>query len=389
MEDLKKSCQNLLLKENRFLKLIFIIIASWLIFYSTYTFVVLKPTYSSEEKREISAEDFPEVMICPEPTFDIQSLLSRGHRDYFGYFVGSKQFGWAGKNFEDVEKVYREISPFKTISDCPRASHRFKDIQRKSRADLYLEKALYPYHLCCKISPPKESQSYVLNYLNIFMNGSNLRSFKVFLADQMTASFYDLHKRTMLGDKLTSHDNGWMNYNVKIMEDVKLEGDPKYPCIEYKERGEYAKCLENEIVSKVLHFMNCTPPWMTDDDKLWCRRGKAIQTSNAADYTAFMRDITVSQVKPEKCLVPCKMKRYLAKEIGLRERQNVKGLIIRFENEVDIIKSSWKMDVETLLSEMGGFIGLNKNFLWIITLSLSTMGILCSNIKLKLLPKTI
>ena len=84
MEDLKKSCQNLLLKENRFLKLIFIIIASWLIFYSTYTFVVLKPTYSSEEKREISVEDFPEVMICPEPTFDIQSLLSRGHRDYFG-----------------------------------------------------------------------------------------------------------------------------------------------------------------------------------------------------------------------------------------------------------------------------------------------------------------
>ena len=79
----------------------------------------------------------------------------------------------------------------------------------------------------------------------------------------------------------------------------------------------------------------------------------------------------------------------MAKEIGLRERQNIKGLIIRFENEVDIIKSSWKMDVETLLSEMGGFIGLNKNFLWIITLSLSTMGILCSNIKLKLLPKTI
>ena len=128
---------------------------------------------------------------------------------------------------------------------------------------------------------------------------------------------------------------------------------------------------------------------MTSDDKLWCRGGKAIQTNNDADYTALMRDITVSQVKLEKCLVPCKMKRYLAKEISLRERESVKGLIIRFENEVDIIKSSWKMDVETLLSAIGGFIGLNKNFLWVITLALSTMGILCSNIKLKMLPKTI
>ena len=128
---------------------------------------------------------------------------------------------------------------------------------------------------------------------------------------------------------------------------------------------------------------------MTDNDKLWCRRGKAIQLNDSADYTALMRDITVSQVKPEKCLVPCKMKRYSAKEIGLRENENRRGLIIRFENEVEIIKSSWKMDVETLLSEMGGFIGLNKNFLWIITLSSSTMGILCSNIKLKMLPKIV
>ena len=66
--------------------------------YTTYTFVVLKPTYSSEEKRDISAEDFPEVMICPDPTFDFQALLASGYGgDYFGYFGGSKKFGWSGK----------------------------------------------------------------------------------------------------------------------------------------------------------------------------------------------------------------------------------------------------------------------------------------------------
>ena len=97
----------------------------------------------------------------------------------------------------------------------------------------------------------------------------------------------------------------------------------------------------------------------------------------------------MSQASAGKCLVPCRMKMYRVKEVGLQEIQNIRGLKIRFENEVDITKSSWKMDMETLLSEIGGFIGLNKNFLWILTLFLSTMGIIGSNLKLKIMPKTL
>ena len=134
--------------------------------------------------------------------------------------------------------------------------------------------------------------------------------------------------------------------------------------------------------------MNCTPPWMTNNENIWCG-GKRDNQSNSGPYFSLMRDISVSQAKTGSCLVHCRMKMYQVKEVGLREMQNIRGLIIRFENEVDITKSLWKMDVETLLSEIGGFIGLNKNFLWILTLSLSTMGIICSHIKYKMMPKTI
>ena len=99
---------------------------------------------------------------------------------------------------------------------------------------------------------------------------------------------------------------------------------------------------------------------------------------------SLLRDISVSQANVGKCLVPCKTKKYQAKKVGLRESTDVRGLIVRFENEVDVIKSSWKMDVETLLSEIGGFIGLNKNFLWIITVIISSIGVLISNVKLHL-----
>ena len=64
----------------------------------------------------------------------------------------------------------------------------------------------------------------------------------------MTASIFDQHKEVMLGDRLVSSNDGYMVYKVKILEDSNIEGDPKYPCKDYKIIGEYAKCLENEIV---------------------------------------------------------------------------------------------------------------------------------------------
>ena len=115
----------------------------------------------------------------------------------------------AGRHSNDVKEVLKEVSTLKSTADCPFGFHRFAD--DKSQANYSLTKALYPYHLCCRIIPPKISQSYPVTYLNIYFNrSSHYRSFKVFLADQLTASFYDLHKRTMLGEDLVSDDHQWM-----------------------------------------------------------------------------------------------------------------------------------------------------------------------------------
>ena len=40
----------------------------------------------------------------------------------------------------------------------------------------------------------------------------------------------------MMGDPIVSSEYGMMNYKVKVMEYVKIENDPSYPCIEYKTR---------------------------------------------------------------------------------------------------------------------------------------------------------
>ena len=54
-------------KDYRFLKLIFTILASCLIIDLFYSYFVLKPTYTSNEKRKMCVDDFPEIILCPQP----------------------------------------------------------------------------------------------------------------------------------------------------------------------------------------------------------------------------------------------------------------------------------------------------------------------------------
>ena len=71
---MRKYFHLLVMKDYRLLKCTFFFLASYLIFNTFYTLVVLKPTYSYNERRSLNVEDFPEIIICPEPPLDIKAL---------------------------------------------------------------------------------------------------------------------------------------------------------------------------------------------------------------------------------------------------------------------------------------------------------------------------
>ena len=55
-------------------------------------------------------DDFPEIMICPEPSHDVDALKSRGYGGAPQYFGGSRGFGWSGNKSEGVKEVLKEVS---------------------------------------------------------------------------------------------------------------------------------------------------------------------------------------------------------------------------------------------------------------------------------------
>ena len=102
----------------------------------------------------------------------------------------------------------------------------------------------------------------------------------------------------------------------------------------------------------------------------------------------MLKMMSTGEAKAKKCLPPCKSKSYYISEIGNwysdKSYTKGKGLQIVFENEVDVTKSSYQLDVETLMSKIGGYIGISKNFMWLIILFLTSIGSLVSFIKLQI-----
>ena len=98
-----------------------------------------KPTYTYKMNRKFGVEDFPNIIICPEPSINTDAAISNGYKSVKMYFLGLNQgnnvidqqgvyaglVGWAGNNSQGVKKVHDDISNLKTTEDCPNGENYF------------------------------------------------------------------------------------------------------------------------------------------------------------------------------------------------------------------------------------------------------------------------
>ena len=125
---------------------------------------------------------------------------------------------------------------------------------------------------------------------------------------------------------------------------------------------------------------------MTDNVKLWCNGTYSFDSKKSTlNYILHLFKIGGVEVKPKECLVPCTGKTYLVKHMGDRhyDKVNEYGVSLWFENEVAVTKASWKTNAETIISAIGGFIGIGKEFLWLTLLLISSFGAFVSYLKLR------
>ena len=109
------------------------------------------------------------------------------------------------------------------------------------------------------------------------------------------------------------------------------------------------------------------------NEGLWCREKYQLDSNMTGYYERFLRQIGIGEADPGPCSVPCKVTRYQVMEIGLKEHIDT-GIEIWFEKKVKITKSEFSVNMESLLSTIGGFIGISKNFLWLLIMLITSVG---------------
>ena len=104
----------------------------------------------------------------------------------------------------------------------------------------------------------------------------------MFLSDYKTASQIKQQKFTIEGSPLRSltKQHGYQKYTIRVLKHIHPENDPQFPCKKHDYKGEYNQCLEEEFTRQSLKILNCTPPWMTDNQDIWCKHNVNLSSAN-------------------------------------------------------------------------------------------------------------
>ena len=136
------------------------------------------------------------------------------------------------------------------------------------------------------------------------------------------------------------------------------------------------------MLNELHKIVNITPPWLTDNSSLWWRENITFESPDIRrQYYLFFERVNFLSYFTKKCLVPCPRTTFELKHIGMLESGNNSGFAVWLDRFVSRTTSEPQISPMTLITRLGGIIGVGKNLLWIIILLLSSVTFVTSKCK--------
>ena len=320
---LVRKCWNYVGKEYRIFNLCFAIFTSYLLIDELKLYFISKPTFTSIVQTKLKPEHFPNILICSYPSYDLEQLQSIGYEHSYDYSSGLSEegdlIGWRGNNSEDhIADITHNLSVIRTLQDCPQIKAKFeqKGIMVKKKLSSKLSRAVYPNGRCCRVIIPEIAKSSIVHrlYFRIYINkykNQDVSGFKMILSEPRSSSIFRQHEFSVDGDRLTAPRKavGYQEYKVKIKEEFHLKDDPNFICDNYNNVGQYDRCLEQEFVEQSLQILNCTPPWMTDNQTVWCHHAINVEEEISSKANFLFEHVIYGKAEDGKCKSSCKKTR--------------------------------------------------------------------------------
>ena len=222
-----------------------------------------------------------------------------------------------------------------------------------------MEEALFPEQLCCKLKFPEAANTNAIEGLEIVFHteGKLYDNFRILMSDQMSSTIFEQIDSFPSGDPIfTSMYEGFVHYKVKITQEINLENDPNYDCINYRFPGEYDRCLRNEYTKASVDIIGCAPSWVTKNASLWCKENELFERlkTNYDTYrwSDYVMDVSF-RMKKSGCSVPCKKSKFYSTEGGFKgDISGHKGVIIIFDRLVEKTISEFQRSPKTMLTRI-------------------------------------
>ena len=232
----------------------------------------------------VSAPDhFPDITLCPFPSYNHAKLRSYGYYNSFDYAkvctvilhiklialylnvitlkgrINSHMRGWSGNSSNTTpEDIINDISFIRTVEDCPKTKVNMRLSEKAQYVALSFEltSEVYPSGRCCRAIIPEQASSWTVSGLLLKIETKDhlpsVEGFQVHLSDRESANVFHRNKFNIDGIELKASKKtlGYILYNLKMHRAIHLEGDRKYPCKNYLHIGDFNEVKELETHEK-------------------------------------------------------------------------------------------------------------------------------------------
>ena len=138
-------------RDFRLLKLTFALITFYLLLDEIIIFSS-KPTITTKTRAYLGPEHFPDIKICPFPSFRESELMIHGYVSSYDFALGSFRDptlrGWFGNNSD----WNISVSTLSEVEDCPSVKLKFKKDNNIvwDEPELVVTRVVHPAGRCCE-----------------------------------------------------------------------------------------------------------------------------------------------------------------------------------------------------------------------------------------------
>ena len=126
----------------------------------------------------------------------------------------------------------------------------------------------------------------------------------------------------------------------------------------------YNDCIQNELLGSFHDILGCQPPLLGKDlDKMCNQRFNLSKAKEKKLVTLFMplhhHDLKF------KCKTPCKTNKY-TKTLLYAVPYKEPLLVLVFDKTIEVARSTFSINSQTLLTRLGGSVSSGRTLLWIL-----------------------